>query len=124
MNGRNADGAFSNIQWMTYEEGQVGYRFSRATNPVNVFVGAGAAQAGYRVGFDSAFFNESMSKTLNGWTVRTGVEFQPAPMAVPNLWLGFNYRFARFDGTIEDDRVSGRLNFFSATLIYEIPVGR
>lgn len=124
VSGRNADGAFSNIQWMTYEGGQVGYRFSGTTKPLNVYVGAGAAQAGYRVGVDSAFFNESMSKTLNGWTVHTGFEVQPAPMSAPNLWVGFDYRYSRFDGVIVDDPVSGGMHFFSARVSYQIPVGR
>jgi len=124
VNGRNADGAFSKVQSMTYEEVQAGYRFSGTTNPINVYVGGGAAQAKYTVGVDSTLFNESMTRVLDGWTVHTGFEVQPAPMSVPNLWVGFDYRYSRFDGTIVDDRVSGRINFFAATVSYQIPVGR
>jgi hypothetical protein len=125
VNGRNDDGAFSKIQWMVFEGGQMGYRFSGgAINPINVYVGAGAAQSQYRVGVDTADFSESMTKTLNGWTAHTGFEVQPAPMSVPNLWVGFDYRYSHFSGTIGDDPVSGTVHVFSATASYQIPVGR
>jgi hypothetical protein len=125
VNGRNDDGAFAKVQWITYEGGQVGYRFSGGTtNPINVYVGAGAAQSAYNVGIDRAFFSESMTKTLNGWTAHAGFEIQPAPMTWPNVWVGFDYRYSYSSGTIGDDPVSGGMHFFSATASYQIPVGR
>ena len=124
VNGKNPDGAFSNIRWMAFEGGQIGYSFRKpGSTPLNVYLGAGAAQAGYRVGIDTRFFQESMDLTLNGWSVHAGLEVQPAPQSVPNLWLGLDYRYSYFSGTIGVDPVSGGLHFVSATLSYQIPVG-
>lgn len=125
VDGKNPDGAFSNIRWMTFEGGQIGYAINKPGSiPLNVYVGAGAAQAGYRVGIDTRFFQESMDLTLNGWSAHAGLEVQPAPQSVPNLWLGLDYRYSYFSGTIGVDPVSGGLHFVSATLSYQIPVGR
>jgi hypothetical protein len=125
VNGKNPDGAFSNIRWMAFEGGQIGYSFNKPGSiPLNVYVGAGAAQAGYRVGIDTAFFHESMDLTLNGWSAHAGFEVQPAPQAVPNLWFGLDYRYSYFSGTIGVDPVSGGLHFVSATLSYQFPAAR
>ena len=92
VNGTNPDDAFSRIRWMAFEGGQIGYSFNKpGSTPINVYLGAGASQAGFRVGIDREPF-ESMSKTLNGWSAHTGLEVQPAPSSVPNLWLGVDYR--------------------------------
>jgi hypothetical protein len=123
VNGRNPDGAFSNIRWMAFEGGQIGYSFNKpGTTPLNVYFGAGAAQAGYRVGIDTAFSQESMNLTLNGWSVHAGLQVQPAPQSVPNLWIGLDYRYSELHGTIDVDPVSGGLHFISATMSYQFPV--
>ena len=124
VNGTNPDDAFSKIRWMAFEGGQIGYSFNTpGSTPINVYLGAGASQAGFRVGIDREPF-ESMSKTLNGWSVHTGVEVQPAPSSVPNLWLGVDYRYSYWSGTVGVDPVSAGLHFVSLTLSYQFPSGR
>jgi hypothetical protein len=129
INGRNDAGAFSKIQSIVYEGGQVGYRFGGGIiNPVNVYVGVDAAQSRYNVGINADFTRdfpgESMTRTLNGWSTHGGFEVQPMPMRLPNLYVGFDYRYSYFSGRIGDDPVSGGVHFFSATATYQIPVGR
>jgi hypothetical protein len=124
VNGTNPDGAFSKIRWMAYEGGQVGYSFNTpGTTPINVYVGAAASQAGYTVGIDTRGIFDSMDKTLNGWSAHTGIEVQPAPLSVPNFWVGFDYRYSYWRGTIGDDAVSGGVHFFSATASYQFAAG-
>jgi len=124
VNGKNPDGAFSKIRWMAYEGGQVGYAFrTPGTTPINVYVGAGASQAGYQVGIDAKGFFDSMSKTLDGWSAHAGIEVQPAPYAVPNLWIGVDYRYSYWRGTIGEDAVSGGVHFVSAAVSYQFPAG-
>lgn len=124
VNGTNPDGAFSKIRWMAYEGGQVGYSFNTpGTTPINVYVGAAASQAGYTVGIDTRGIFDSMDKTLNGWSAHTGIEVQPAPLSVPNFWIGFDYRYSYWRGTIGDDAVSGGVHFFSATASYQFAAG-
>ena len=125
VNGRNEVGAFSKIQWMAFEGAQGGFRFNGPqSTAVNVYFGAGASQAGYKVGIDSDAFSESMSKTLNGWSAHTGFDAQVAPVSLPNLWVGFDYRYSYWRGTIGDDPVRGGVHFFSATASYQFPVAR
>jgi hypothetical protein len=65
-----------------------------------------------------------MEKTLNGWSAHAGIEVQPAPIALPNFWLGADYRYSSWRGTINDDRVSWAVNLVSVTASWQIPVGR
>jgi hypothetical protein len=125
VNGNNTVGAFAHIRSMFYEGGQIGYSFRTPDiAPLNVYIGAAASQSNYRVGVDSRDFNESMDKTLNGFSVHAGVEVQPAPIALPNFWLGADYRYSHWRGTIGDDRVSWAVNFASVTASWQFPVGR
>jgi hypothetical protein len=109
---------------MAYEGGQVGYSFNKpGTTPLNVYVGLAASQAAYSVGVDARGVFDSMDKILNGWSAHTGIEFQPAPMSAPNLWVGVDYRYSYWRGTIGDDAVSGGVHFVSATASYQFHPG-
>jgi Outer membrane protein beta-barrel domain len=125
VNGTNPDGAFAKYRWMTYEGGQVGYTFAvpNATR-ANLYLGAAFSQGGINVGVNAGDFSESMSKTLNGWTAHGGIEFQPAPVSIPNLWFGVDYRYSRWSGNVDGDPVSAGIHMISGTASFQIPVGR
>ena len=125
VNGTNPDGAFSKYRWMTYEGGQVGYTFAVPnTTRANLYLGAAFSQGGINVGVNAGDFSESMSKTLNGWPAHGGIEFQPAPVSIPNLWFGVDYRYSRWSGNVDGDPVSAGIHMISGTASFQIPVGR
>jgi hypothetical protein len=124
VNATNPDDAFSNIRSIVYEGGQLGYSFNKpGATPLNVYIGAAAAQANVNVGIDTRGQFESMSKTLDGWSAHTGFEVQLAPQSAPNWWLGFDYRYSHVSGDINGDPVSATLHLFSVTASYQFSLG-
>lgn len=125
VKGTNPDGAFSNIQSVTYEGGQIGYSLNApGATRVNLYVGAAAVQARFNVGIDSRTFFESMSKTLDGWSAHTGIEFQLAPAAAPNWWMGVDYRYSHVCGDIGGDPVGSDIHLVSVTASYQFSIGK
>ncbi len=108
IHGTNPDGAFANYRWEAWQMGTVGRTWTPPglTTPVTVFSGVGFAQGRIIVGVGNDFVHEEMSKTLTGFVLGSGVEFQ----VTPKVSVGASYMYSWFRGSIDTDPVKTQIH--------------
>jgi opacity protein-like surface antigen len=117
VHGTNPDGAFVDYNWQTWQMGLVGVALPPAqANNVFLYAGFGAAQGGVRAGIDTSFIQESMSKTLYGYTARVGVE----GWVTPTISVGAAYQYSRFTGNLDLDPIGTRIHMLQLTVDYHL----
>jgi opacity protein-like surface antigen len=116
---KNDDGAFGEHHWQGWAGVQGGITLPGTAQPVTIYGGGGLAFGGVTVGIRDPFVQETMTKTLPGWTVDGGLEWRVAPQ----FNFGLEYRYSQLSGDIQDSRVTTGISTLSVTGRYVVGGG-